>query len=708
MYKVFPLPILLALTCNVLAAGYNGTIYPQTDTIPGITAPKVTAPQVTAPKVTPPKVTPPKEGLLKKLAQFLKFRQNARTREQTRVLAIIDSSGLKDSLQAAMTQLDKIDSAQWTLAQQAEHNDISSVLAAIDSLKTHAGNSPDVTPDTGPGVDDQAIQDLVAKMLNAPNPADQQALDGIRRLLDSGNYKCDTLKINDTLSERHVYRVRNRLEVIGLYPFNTKQPASLPDLRLIDEVAWVSVGFKGGIGKLTGDLDWQKAAILDSAARQCRLSLCVQSQDRRNIDSLLRSPAAQVALIGEILNNLDERHAAGVNILFDDMPPDSANLTAFIKRLAAGLKGRGRRSYTLGIRIPAYATEEYDLPALDEYVDRFWVDFTKYRRNDPSPLAPLAGVGNNDLKTCISRYLNMSIPPSKLMVCLPYFGIRWTWRSGKWISAQPITYSEIRERASQSLPVFDPLSATERLDSASKTGTFLQRIWYDDAVSLEAKFEFIRQNNLGGVVIASLGDDDGYTDLWDVRTAILSAIDTTTTVLRIEHKKQPPLEDWQWSWTYINAKFEQYDFILTYPCETEFPKVLIRKWEKAGVRNNDRSLIRKEESTVLGVFSIVIAILFLTGLILSINRLRNVGETWRWTKPLAAILIFLFILLTISTFTFLFLDTSIVFFGASDESSGCFDFPLGTLFTVVFIGVAIGFLITRFGVFRLIRRDDVP
>ena len=721
MHKIFPLPILLAFTCNVFAANYNGTVYTYTDTIPPITTPKVTAPQVTAPqiaapKITPPQVTapqvtPPKEGLLKKIAQFLKFRQNARAGEKTRILSIIDKSGLKDTLKSTINQLDKIDSAQWTLAELIEHNDICQVLAAIDSLKGHADNTEDNSPDTGPSVDDQAIQDLVTKMLSALSPADKLGLDEMRRLLDSGNYKCDTLKIDDTLSERRIFRVRNRVEIIGLYPFATRQPNTLPDLRLIDEVAWYSAGFNGATGNLTGRKNWLTAAALDSAAaRHCRLSLCVQSQDSRNIDSLLRDPSAQQELILEILETLDARHAAGVNLLFDDMPPNSAPaLTAFIRQLAAMLKGRGAHSYRLGIRIPPYATEDkYDLPALNQYVDRFWVDFTEYRRNDPAPLMPLAGISNSDLGTCISRYVNMSLPASKLMICLPYFGVRWTWRSGKWVAARSIPYKEIRSHAYRQLPAYDPLSATERLDITTGTGTLAERLWYDDEVSLAAKFEFIRQNDLGGIVIDRLGDDDGYGDLWDVRTAELSTIDTTIIALKIKGVKQQPLDHWQWSLTYINAKLEQYIFLFAYPCETEFPKVLIRKWEKAGVRNNNRSLIRKEEATVLGVLSIVLAILFAGGLFLFINRIRNVGETWKWTKLLAGALILVFMLLTISAFMYLFLNTHVIYFGASEDASDCFDFPLGTLFIVVFIGIAIGILITRFLIFRLMRKDDVP
>ena len=57
---------------------------------------------------------------------------------------------------------------------------------------------------------------------------------------------------------------------------------------------------------------------------------------------------------------------------------------------------------------------------------------------------------------------------------------------------------------------------------------------------------------------------------------------------------------------------------------------------------------------------------------------------------------------------FLFLDTRMVYFGVSDNAADCLDFPLGMLFIVIFSGIAIGVLMTRFLLFRLMKKDDIP
>ena len=316
------------------------------------------------------------------------------------------------------------------------------------------------------------------------------------------------------------------------------------------------------------------------------MGLCVQSQSKKDIAELFGSPKAQRVFIGDIMKALNARRAAAVNILFDNPPAgSSAAMSGLIRGLAQELKGAGH-SYRLGLRIPAVPADDvYDMRTLNVYVDRFLVDFTEYQPGPPGPLAPLAGQHTSSLKTSLSHYTAVPIPAAKLMVCLPYFGISWTRQSGYWTDPQPISYHGMRiAMEQQQPPVYDPVSATERLDIRNKAGVVTRQVWYDDDVSLAAKYDFVMLNRLGGVVIESLGDDGDYGELWDVMAAKLAVVDTTLVVLEKSRKKREVLDDWQWSWTYIDAKIEQYSFLFSYPCETSFPRVLVRKWGE-GRRN---------------------------------------------------------------------------------------------------------------------------
>ena len=49
----------------------------------------------------------------------------------------------------------------------------------------------------------------------------------------------------------------------------------------------------------------------------------------------------------------------------------------------------------------------------------------------------------------------------------------------------------------------------------SETGKFHQ-IWLEDNKSLEIKFDFAKDNDLGGIAIWTLGYDKDYPDLWNM------------------------------------------------------------------------------------------------------------------------------------------------------------------------------------------------
>ncbi|MDO6432103.1 glycosyl hydrolase family 18 protein [Flavitalea sp. BT771] len=665
----------------------------------------------------------PKVGLLKKLLQALQFRKNARAREQARVLNIIARSGLKDSLQATVRVLDSVNTVNRTSISTLQEQSVRDVLNAIDLLKLRL-DSMATAVDTSvpedivrrpsssvdPPVDDQQIQDLVNQVIAATDPKEEEHLRSVRSLLFRKDPLTDTVKISDSLSEIRRFSVRTQATVIGLFPYPEGQPNIDAYLRLINELSWYAVGFKGSTGDLTSFNGWNTSAVIDSArARGCRISLCVQSKNEKNITDLLERKPAQQVLIAGVVAALRLRHADGVQIMFDKLPGGSrAAFTSFIIQLAEALKTRDR-SYRLGIRVPAYDAEDaYDLATLNVYADQFLLDFTQYQPKAPGPLFPLAGVHNDDLKTSISRILNMEIPPSKLIVCLPYYGVRWKVKPDK-DPPEYITYKDLcSDPRYQQLPLYDPLSATQRLDIKNRNGVVTERIWYEDEKTLAAKYDLILQQHLGGIAIQALGYDEGYGELWDVLASRFARVDTMASELKTLHPKPKVLDDWQWSWAYIGAKLEQYAFIFAYPCEPKFPKVLVRKWEQAGLKNNNRAEIRKEEAAVLGRLSLALALLFLGGVVLFISKLRRVGDGWKWTKSLAALLIVQFILLTIIAFMYFFLDTSMMFFGVSDSPADCFDFPLGTLFVVIFTGIVIGVLITRFLVFPLIKKNDIP
>jgi len=735
MYKYITLSLILLLTSWVTRANDLWyTVSPPLVEIPASPSVEILKGKVSsvkAPLSAADTVPAPKAGLLKKLLQALQFRKNARTREQARVLEIIARSGLKDSLQASVRVLDSMSAVRRTSDIVQQQQCTLEVLRAIELLKSRIdslvdnGDTSVSISDEGSGgpssssssadvpMTDQELQDLVNQVITPSNPAEQENLALVRSLVFRSMPSTEVVKISDSISESRQYKVRRTKAIIGFYNFQKTQRDIEAYLRLITDLSWYAARFAGSTGTLTNLGGWDKSPVIDSArAWGCRISLCVIGGDEKNITDLLHDTLAQRNLVSGIVASLRLRHADGLQLAFDSLPASSGgDFIRFVARLAYALK-MGDVIYSLDIRVPAYDPEDiYDPRTLKDYADYLLLDFTRPRRTSAGPLSPLAGLQTDDMRTCVNRYLNMGIPSTQLIICLPYYGISWKMPDHRTYKVPPgyISYKVLRSDTTYQRPaVWDPLSATQRLDIRNKAGALVQRVWYDNERSLAAKYDLITQKELGGVAIQSLGDDEGYGELWNVLASKFARVDTVTREIRTAHHKEKVLDDWQWSWTYIEAKLEQYRILLAYPCEPKFPKVLIRKWEKAGIKNNDRSMIRKEAATVLGRMSLTLAALFVAGVLLFITKLRQIGDGWKWTKPLAALLIFLFIFLTITAFMYFFLDTSIVYFGVSDSPADCFDFPLGVLFIVIFTGIALGVLITRFLVFPLIKRDDIP
>lgn len=662
-----------------------------------------------------------KTGLLKKLAQALQFRKRARAREQARVLDIIARSGLKDSLEATVHSLTIASDTSSKTTDSLQAQSIREVLNAIDTLeaslkrKKSAGKNDAIeTPSTQVDVpvDDQDIQSLVNQVISPIDDKAQARLLQIRQLLRGKLPQTDTVLINDTMRQAYSVTLHNRASILGFYPYTDDSTGFVPDLRLVDELAWYAVGFKGATGELTGLKGWLTSKVIDTARKRgCAISLCVMSKDGKNIHSLLRSAKARQQLIDGIGRALQAQHADGVYILFGSLDAADRNaFTSFIGRLAEAIDS-APRPCRIGVRVPAYdVAAAYDLPALNAFADRFLLDFTQPLPGVAGPLAPLTGAYDNDLKTCISRCLNLDIPPGKLIACLPYYGVIYPLnRHGNGNPYTFIAYKDIRSNpAYLETRVYNPASATEQTDVNTASGHAMAHLWFDDGRTLAAKYDFILQNKLGGVAIQSLGYDWGYGELWDVLASKFAVIDTTETAIRNTQERKYVIDTWQWSIPFLSAKLEQYEFLFAYPCETTFPKVLQRKWEKAGVKNNRRNDVRYELALVLGMVSIVLLLLFVGGAGLFISKMRRTTGTWNGKKALAGILMALFVLLTMTLFMFLFLDNLVTAFGVSDSPQDCFDFPFGELFIIIGVGIGVGFFITRFFVFPLIKKEDTP
>ena len=679
-----------------------------------------------------------KAGLFKKLADAIKFKKNARAKEQQRILDIIDKTGLKKTLDSLSTTISKTDASMAAL---------DSLKKAISDLKAAMDKNNQKTPGkkTNPPVDstidnpatdietpmnDSDIEDLAKQIVPLIAAQDDPQVEKakrtrlrlIRSVLSQTKDVVDTVIKSDSMKHPYQVKVSIPKTVIGVYNFENSKNYRSIDLKLFNTLAWYAASFEGKTGNIDAH-GWDSAKVLDLAQQAgCKLTLMLINEREANLRDLIHSASSQKKLSSDIITLLKGRHAESITIYFKDLPASERDsFTNFISRLSVQLR-RSEADYKICIVIPCNDTEEaYDLESLNNYADKFYIDFTGAQTSIPGPLAPLQGTAGNDLKTSLGQYLSTGIATTKFIAYLPYYGYIWRpdARRNFVIRGKPISYNDIRSDY-PFVPLYDKASSTAFMDIRAKdsagkkyennSGPVIGRIWFDDDKTMSLKYDMVVDNGLGGVAIQAMGYDGNYGEMRDALTDKFLIVDTSwyAAVSMTPRKKGPPPEDtWKWDWTYINAKFEQYSFLFAYPCETSFPTVLKRKWAQEGVLNLSRKRIRAEVTDIMRIMTLTLLILCLFFLGFFIYQVRRLAK-WQWKKFFAGLLIFLSILLTVSSSMFLFTNTGINGFGASDSPQDCYDFPISTIFSFIFCGILIGGLITRFLVFPLIKREDIP
>lgn len=98
-------------------------------------------------------------------------------------------------------------------------------------------------------------------------------------------------------------------------------------------------------------------------------------------------------------------------------------------------------------------------------------------------------------------------------------------------------YKSIREVYIDSLNIpiqFDPKSSSSYLIVSDSNNSYRQ-VFFEDKRSLAIKYDWIKNNKIGGIGIWALGYDDGYSRLWNLLTEKFSQEQNVPL-----HKKEKP------------------------------------------------------------------------------------------------------------------------------------------------------------------------
>ncbi len=295
------------------------------------------------------------------------------------------------------------------------------------------------------------------------------------------------------------------------------------DFRVLSHVAYFSYEVNPLTGLPNKLHDWLTSPLLARAqAGKTRVHLCVTNFGSQANTTLLSNPAARDTLIANLVRLVQRRQADGVNIDFESVPVSQrGNLVTFFKDLSQRLRAAVPRA-EVAAAVPAVDwSGSWDLRRLAPYIDLFFIMGYNYYwsgSQKAGPVAPLDG-GNFNLAKTVAWYLRSGVPAGKIVLGLPYYGLDWPVTSGVRQAATSgrataRTFSRAVEIAADKGRRFDSLFVSAW--SPYQVAGSWRQLWYDDELSLEAKYRFALGEGLAGVGMWALGYDAGRTELWDL------------------------------------------------------------------------------------------------------------------------------------------------------------------------------------------------
>jgi chitinase len=176
-------------------------------------------------------------------------------------------------------------------------------------------------------------------------------------------------------------------------------------------------------------------------------------------------------------------------------------------------------------------TKVDDLSKISDGIFIMAYDFHRPTSDRAGPIAPIEGAGiysEYDITTMLKDYL-ANIPPSMLILGVPYYGYNWVVTEGQPYSERvqgsdatgfsvSQTYENIMNTILEVSPAvsWDDLAKAPYFSYISKETGSQRIVYFENGRSIETKFRLAKDLRLKGIGIWALGYDGGYQELWNV------------------------------------------------------------------------------------------------------------------------------------------------------------------------------------------------
>ncbi len=232
-------------------------------------------------------------------------------------------------------------------------------------------------------------------------------------------------------------------------------------------------------------------------------------EDPSAILPLLRDPERRKQHIAVIMDEVRTFGYDGFDIDYETLPPDvRPAYSDFMRELGAALHAEGK---LLTVAVHAKSTDDgglggfQDWKLLGEVCDRVRImtyDF-HWRGGGPGPIAPLSWVAE------VSEYARTVVPAAKVQVGVPFYAYNW----GRGSEALAQTWTEVQQlidlhKPEVNLQERDASGPVEESWFTYRDGRDVRTVWFASYRALQAKLELVQEQDLGGVAIWRLGNED--------------------------------------------------------------------------------------------------------------------------------------------------------------------------------------------------------
>jgi hypothetical protein len=758
----------------------------------------------------------PKEiNFIKKFLSAFKFKKNADANERIRVKALIDTMRIDANLEISMKNIVLLDSAFNISKSNIDSlvKEIGLTDAAVKKWDTvHLQMTRDLVRNflwtnwmdklqllsAHPEIDiSKELNDL--KIKNHPGynkklkedtaRAKRIALmDSIRTEADKTNSNCypfPPINTLDSISEKRKYRllVKNRAEVYGIYNLATTNNFNSDRVEQLDYLLLNSIPFDGNAVKKKADATaefingFPLIAAVQQTGSKVGLTLAVDSNNNAASNALSKDDVKFfVSNLVRLLNNMQ---AAAVNFNIEQLGIALHQpFISFVQQLYDSLKTKHTEIKILLTILPDQKKNEGLISLLRDavHISRIIIDFSRIPyKPGPGPVSLLYGKQPSTITSTVNWCKAKQLQMGRIILQLPYRGTIWSvGKNNIPHFLEDIGYAQLSNRYVSDNYSFDfsypPDSSyaimkdiINVMDTSVGNKDMIARkakglIYFDDDISLGKKYQYILDNKLQGVALDGMGDDLGYSELWDELTYRFAFADT----VRLSPEDNIPYPELHWNQRW-SMYFSLYCYIADHPCAACFKNMkdtgqlnLYNSYmhslgiDTLFLQENKIRAAKKEQTFYsrfefvnhllerqLAKLALILFLILLVSACFYFLKIKYLGAAWKGKKLTGYLSLIVCFLFVISLFSYMYCAGTLPYFGvrppgisqyATDQGwkvemdkitqsvnstkinrgAVCNDTPLPVLLLFVTIGFILVCLLTNSFIVRRLKRKVFP